>query len=65
MKHSNVDTLCAIAARLLQDAATLRALGCAKVARLLEDAERELDMHVYAGGCRESAPGEVESSTQH
>jgi hypothetical protein len=41
--------------RLLQDAATLRVLDCGKVARLLEDAEREFDTHVYSGGCRKSA----------
>jgi hypothetical protein len=65
MKHSNVDALCAIAARLLEDAATLRELGCKKAAKLLQAAERELDMHVYAGGWREPAAGEVESTTHH
>jgi hypothetical protein len=65
MKTRDLDTLCAIAARLLQDVATLRELGCEKIARLLEAAESELDTYVYAGGCQESGPGEVESTTQH
>lgn len=65
MKHQNVDTLCAIAARLLQDATTLRELGCERVAVLLEQAERCLDSQVYDYGCRPPIRSDSESTTQH
>jgi hypothetical protein len=65
MKHPDIDILCRIAASLLADAATLRQLGCTAAAALLEEAERELDSHVYDNPCPKSASGGASSSTQH
>jgi hypothetical protein len=65
MKHPNIDVLCRIAASLREDAATLRQLGCTAAAALLEDAERELDSHVYDNPCGNSASGSTGSSAQH
>jgi hypothetical protein len=65
MKHPEIDILCRIAASLLEDAATLRQLGCTAAAALLEEAERELDTHVYDSPCRKPATGGAGSSVQH
>jgi hypothetical protein len=65
MNKRDVDTMCSIAERLLQDAVTLREIGCERAARLLEQAERELDAHVYGGGCQGRDSGETGSPTHH
>jgi hypothetical protein len=47
MTH-DISDICEIAARLSEDAATLRGLGFAEAAQLLELAEAEIDNRVYA-----------------
>jgi hypothetical protein len=47
MTH-NISEICEIAARLSEDAATLRHLGLTEAAQFLELAEAEIDNRVYA-----------------
>lgn len=65
MRHPDIDVLCRIAASLLEDAATLRQLGCTAAAALLEEAERELDSHVYDRPCRKAASGGARWAAEH
>jgi len=48
MPTSDINELCEIAARLNEDAATLRDLGFGEAAQFLELAEGEIDNRVYA-----------------
>jgi hypothetical protein len=47
MTH-DISDICEIAARLNEDAATLRGLGLSEAAQFLELAETEIDNRVYA-----------------
>jgi hypothetical protein len=48
MPAHDINDICEIAARLSEDAATLRGLGYGEAAQFLELAESEIDERVYA-----------------
>jgi hypothetical protein len=61
MPTNDISEICEIAARLSEDAATLRGLGFSEAAQFIELAENEIDNRVYAtvlngNGAAASAP---------